>query len=63
MEERDVTQGTAAAEHDADGDDDVVGHRFLTPDQAQVRAEQARSERDGRSSGEDGRPGTADDQS
>ncbi|MCY7372846.1 MAG: hypothetical protein LH461_03990 [Spirochaetaceae bacterium] len=63
MDERDVTPGIAAAAPDEDGDDDVVGHRFLTPDQAQARAEQVRSERDGRSSGDVRQPKTTEDRS
>lgn len=39
-------------------DDDVVGHRFLTPEQAQQRAEQARADREGAGdAGSTGRPG------
>lgn len=34
------------ASHLDDTEDDVVGHRFLTPDQAQERAERARAERE-----------------
>jgi len=44
MDERDMTPDVAA-EPGSDGDDDVVGHRFLTPDQAQARADRARDER------------------
>lgn len=44
MDERDMTPDVAA-ELASDGDDDVVGHRFLTPDQAQARADRARDER------------------
>ncbi len=63
MDERDVTPGTAAADTHEQSDDDVVGHRFLTPDQAQARAEQARSERDRLSSGDDRLPETTEDRS
>ena len=34
--------------------DDVEGHRHLTPDQAQARAEAARREREGRDSEDTG---------
>ena len=44
MDERDVPQD-AAADTGSDSDDDVAGHRFLTPDQAQERADRARDER------------------
>lgn len=37
------TPGDAAV---GDDDDDVVGHRFLTPEQAQQRAERARADRE-----------------
>ncbi len=44
MDERDMTPDVAT-EPGSDGDDDVVGHRFLTPDQAQARADRVREER------------------
>jgi len=61
MDERDITLDVAAAEPDAPDDDDVVGHRFLTPDQAQARADRARDERAERSPAEP-LPDATDDQ-
>ena len=44
MDERDVPPDIAA-DPGSDSDDDVAGHRFLTPDQAQAQADRARDER------------------
>lgn len=63
MEERDVHPAAQAGEPDPGGDDEVVGHRFLTPDQAQARAERARSQQERESLNDVPAPERAGDQS